>query len=383
MKQSKFLVFIILFGVFACQQAPRTSYVINGQAKDMYDGLRVYLSEKDERGRTVSTDTAIIFNEQFTFEGAIEEPTVIELSVQTLNGKLPVMLENSAISITINKDFLQESKVTGSETDVVLKQYIAELKTLRDRLRGVTNQYRFNSSDTDLSSERNSQILELQKELREYPYNFIASNPKSFAVFPILATEAANKNVDFETLEASFNSLDASLKNSKQGVKFKQTIERLRTNYLRAKKTAIGAKAPEFKATTPDGEELALSDIYSKGKVTIVDFWAAWCGPCRRENPNVVRIYEKYHDKGLEILGVSLDGRRGQQDPKGAWMKAIDDDKLTWHHVSNLKYFGPIANLYGVRAIPAMFILDEEGKIIAKNLRGKALENKIAELLGS
>ena len=144
--------------------------------------------------------------------------------------------------------------------------------------------------------------------------------------------------------------------------------------------TEIGQKAPSFSAPSTDGKMIALNDIM--GKVTIVDFWAAWCGPCRRENPNVVQVYEKYHDKGLEIISVSLDGNRRQQDPKAAWLQAIEDDKLNWHHVSNLNYFNdPVAKAYNIKSIPATFILDEKGNILAKNLRGNNLENKIAELL--
>ncbi|WP_339755901.1 TlpA disulfide reductase family protein, partial [uncultured Winogradskyella sp.] len=119
-----------------------------------------------------------------------------------------------------------------------------------------------------------------------------------------------------------------------------------------------------------------------RGKVTIIDFWAAWCGPCRKENPNVVRIYEKYHDQGLEIIGVSLDGHSRQQNPKKAWLDAIEKDKLTWNHVSNLKYFNdPVAQLYNISSIPATYILDSTGIIVDKNLRGRALENRIKELL--
>jgi thiol-disulfide isomerase/thioredoxin len=138
----------------------------------------------------------------------------------------------------------------------------------------------------------------------------------------------------------------------------------------------IGAKAPEFSAPTPEGTELALNDAL--GKYTIIDFWASWCKPCRRENPNVVRVYEKYHDKGLNIISVSLD-RQGQES---RWKQAIADDKMDWYHVSNLMFWqDPIAKQYNVRSIPATFLLDENGTIIDKNLRGAALEVKIASLL--
>ena len=121
---------------------------------------------------------------------------------------------------------------------------------------------------------------------------------------------------------------------------------------------------------------LSLYDI--KGKATIVEFWASWCGPCRRENPNIVKVYEKYKDKGLVIIGVSLD-RPGQKE---RWRKAIEDDNLNWYHVGSLQYFNdPVARMYNISSIPASFILDEEGKIVAKRLRGKALEDQISKML--
>ena len=132
--------------------------------------------------------------------------------------------------------------------------------------------------------------------------------------------------------------------------------------------------APDFSAPDPNGNQIALSDV--KGKLTLIDFWAAWCKPCRAENPNVVRVYEKYHDKGLNIIGVSLD-RKAE-----AWKKAIIDDKLVWNQVSNLAYFNDeVAKLYNVNAIPAAFLIDANGVIVAKNLRGPALETKVAEML--
>lgn len=140
--------------------------------------------------------------------------------------------------------------------------------------------------------------------------------------------------------------------------------------------TEIGDYAPTFTSKTPEGKDLSLNDV--DAKVIVLDFWASWCGPCRRENPNVVRMYNQYHDKGLEIVGISLD-KKGQED---RWLKAIAQDQLTWKHVSSLEgWQEPIAVAYGVRSIPATYILDGDGKIIAKNLRGKALEDKISEIL--
>jgi peroxiredoxin len=141
----------------------------------------------------------------------------------------------------------------------------------------------------------------------------------------------------------------------------------------RSRKLAVGSDAPEIALPQPNGETLRLSDL--RGQYVLIDFWASWCGPCRKENPNVVRVYNKYHDKGFEILGVSLDKNRG------AWLAAIEQDNLQWQHVSDLKYWqSEVVPEYQVQGIPLTYLIDPEGKIVAKNLRGPSLEEKLASI---
>ena len=153
-------------------------------------------------------------------------------------------------------------------------------------------------------------------------------------------------------------------------------IDQVKAGAERAKTFLPGAEAPVFSLKTPEGEEVSLKEY--RGKITLIDFWASWCGPCRRENPNVVKMYNKYKSKGFEIIGVSLDRQ------KDAWVKAISKDGLTWKHVSDLKgWKNAVAQAYSVSSIPHTVLVDREGKIIARNLRGAMLEAKLIEIFGA
>nr|HQU58722.1 TlpA disulfide reductase family protein [Saprospiraceae bacterium] len=150
-------------------------------------------------------------------------------------------------------------------------------------------------------------------------------------------------------------------------------VANLQMEVKKAQSFMIGGEAPDFTLKTPEGQDMSLSEL--RGKVVLIDFWASWCGPCRRENPNVVRMYNEYKDKGFDILGVSLDKTQDR------WVEAIQQDGLSWHHVSDLKgWANEVAQAYGVRSIPHTVLIDAEGKILARNLRGEALEQKLAEL---
>ena len=198
--------------------------------------------------------------------------------------------------------------------------------------------------------------------------NFIRTNPSSYVSPSILVSMSYDMEAD--EIESMINGLDTALialpeiQNLKERVKTMKTVE-------------VGQKAPDFTLNDPDGKPISLSSKFGP-KLLLVDFWASWCGPCRQENPNVVKVYNDFHKKGFDIVGVSLDRE------KDGWVKAIKDDKLTWTHISDLQYWNSAAaKLYAVNGIPANFLLDATGTIVGKNLRGDDLYNKVNETLGS
>ena len=368
--------------LIACKQTNRTDYVINGNAKDVYNGVRVYLKSVDDNGRKIVNDTAIVMNEKFKMNGSIDEPSVRFLSVDGTQGELIFMLENSEIDIDINKAIPMKSKVSGSETNNDFQAFQSEMEIMNEKNKDLIYTYRDAKKNNDIKKRDSLRAIleDLSKQMSNYPIIFTKKNNDTYFSLNLIGLETNKPNVNIEDLKESFENLTQRLKESPKGIAVREQLETVYLEYQKTKKLEIGKIAPNFEAPTQNGDIVSLNDI--KGKVTIIDFWAAWCGPCRKENPNVVRVYNKYHDQGLEIIGISLDGESRQNDPKKAWLDAIEKDQLTWTHVSNLKYFkDPVAQLYNVTSIPATFILDKDGKIAYKNLRGKALELKVEELL--
>lgn len=355
-----------------------TGYVINGTAKGVYNGMRVYLKVADERGSQMSQDTAIVMDETFKFEGSVDYPQLWYLSVNNVNGFIPIMIENNDITVDFNKDDIEASKVTGTKANEALSEYTRGFKVLMDKRVGLGKKYTTTANPDEAATKTSltQELAEVNTEIQNYPIDFLKKYNDNYFSLSLLENILKNNPTEFKQIDSAYENLDSKIKNSLYGQIVATQINVVKQQNEKLAVLNLGSEAPNFTAPDPDGKQVSLYDI--RGKVTIIDFWASWCGPCRKENPNVVKVYNKYHDKGLEIISVSLD-REGQKDK---WLQAIKDDQLTWHHVSNLNYFNdPVALQYNIQSIPATYILDAEGKIVAKSLRGQALEDKIAEML--
>jgi peroxiredoxin len=270
----------------------------------------------------------------------------------------------------IFKDSLASSITAGTPSNNNLAQYRESTQGFAKDMRTLVQEINEANTlgDNILAEDLTAKYKAVETNLSVFEKDFMNSNPQSYVATLILERLVTTKAMRSSEAKLIYNGFDPKIKSSVSGKKVEAIIN------VPSNPTAIGEVAPAFEGPTPTGELVSLASL--KGKVTIIDFWASWCRPCRIENPNLVRLYKRMHDKGLEIVGVSLDKNQS------SWARAIEDDGLSWNHVSNLKYWqDPIALLYGVRSIPAAFVLNKEGVIVAKNLRGAQLDAKIEELL--
>lgn len=366
----------VIVGLMACNGKP-DGYILNGTLSgDIENGTQIFIRKVNESNQPYDIDTTTVENGKFTVSGPADSPDLIYLFIDKVQGYVPLVAEKGTIELTAQKDSLNFAKVKGTPQNDIFYKYLGKSRELSDQAMSIQRdlqQASMAGNEATVTSLRD-EFTELQEAYQNFELDFIKENPNG--LISALLIEKALGTMQIESAEAQkmYDALSAEIKETIPAKKIIENLNAAKEREEKGRNTAIGAVAPDFSGPTPDGGEISLKQ--AMGKVTIIDFWAAWCKPCRVENPNVVNVYNKYHSKGLNIIGVSLD--RKEED----WKKAIADDKLTWHHISSLDYFDDaIAKLYNVDAIPATFILDENGVIIAKNLRGPALGEKISELL--
>jgi len=373
----KFLFSLAMITIMAACNTNPDSYTITGTLiGDVADGTSVFLKKGGDNRQLVDIDTVQVQQGKFVFEGTTDHPEIHYLFVGEIKGYFSMVLENGAIEVEAHRDSLGLANIHGTPQNDFLMDYLEKSKEASQKGMNIQEdlQNAKMSGDTVLINSLQEELNELREEYDNSKIDYIKANPNALVSALLIESEVSTRTRPLEELKALYDNLTPEIKATDAAKKLAKILEEQLKIEASAKDTNIGAIAPNFSAPTPAGDLLALNDI--KGKATLIDFWAAWCRPCRAENPNVVKVYNKYHDKGLNIIGVSLD-RTAE-----AWKKAIEDDGLMWNHVSNISYFDDaIAKLYNVRAIPAAFLLDKNGVIVAKDLRGPALEEKVAELL--
>jgi thiol-disulfide isomerase/thioredoxin len=372
--------FLIISSLISCDNQSKLStdeYIVNVKAEGVFNGLRAYLKTNTNPRSVKTTDTAIVSNGSFSFRGKINGVEMRTLTIDGLNGQTNIVLEPGKIQVTIYKDSIFSSTSVGTPNNDVFDDYKKQYK----------KQYNVISSlrDSILKLANNPIILKQLKIkmksqkilLKNFGFNFIKTYPDSDFSLTLLNSALGQKGFDIDLAKEAYDKINISIKT--KTVENQIISNQIKTKLNKAKKTElvkIGEKVPTFSGPNSKGILLDLNKI--KGKVTIIDFWASWCKPCRIENPNLVNLYDKYHDNGLEIISISLDS----ETQRLAWIKAIKKDQLNWFNISNLKSWNdPIAQLYGVNSIPATFIIDQDGVLIDKQLRGRQLDERIRGLL--
>lgn len=359
-------VTLVLFGLSLVQvsvysQNRSGNFSLTGSVRDLGE-KKLYLKWISKSGSRI--DSTVANNGVFQFDGIVDEPQLVTLYSSGYHDFLRFYLENS--DIQIRGTSLENSKVCGSVTQNDYYEYQESIESINrdgEKLEEILRNSQENERDS-LSRLFRNHFDELKRKRLHKTKKFIYNHPESFVSLNELRN--ITSRLEYKDLIQLFNSLSEEVKSSNSGRKRYEQISALAG-------TAIGNIAPDFILNDLNEIPTALADF--RGKYVLLEFWASWCGPCRYENPNLIRAFKKYRSKGFIILGVSLD------TDKGSWEKAVTQDGLLWKQLSDLKAWdSPVTKLYGIDGIPANYLIDPHGRIINKNLRGEALNDKLASL---
>jgi len=360
-------------------QAQQGTFTIEGNIGKLGSPAMAYIDYMSNGAG--KEDSAALVNGKFTFKGNSEGYSYARLALShDGSGKMKAVYTGDVIYFYFGKeqikissaDSLANAKITGSKVYDEFTAYnkfiggtIMDLnKWANGQVAAATPEQR---QDTNFMKNLNNEYRQRMKARAEKQLEFAKMHPKAY--FGMVAlSEGTGSPVDVKRVEPIYKAMSAELRNSDQGREMGQRIAAAKTIH-------VGAPAPRFVQKDVNDKTVKLDDV--KGKYVLLEFWASWCGPCRAENPNLTQRYKKYKDQGFEIIAVSLD------DHKDKWLEAIAKDGLPWLHVSDLKgWNNEVGRLYGIRAVPANFLLDEHRNIIAMNLRGEELNKKLTEVFG-
>jgi peroxiredoxin len=357
-----FLTLLTFFPAVLWAQNQANGFEIKGNISGLADGKVQIVTMADDHA-VVASDSSK--NGVFTLKGSITEPTLYYI---VLSNEQPqyLYLENRPITITGSKADIKNIKIEGSQSHTDFVEFNKKFNPLIAELNGFAALIQREENEKkkeDLFKKYDSVVKKVDAEVG----SFVATKKSSY-VSAFLLSVSAQVLADPIVMEQRFNMLSEEVRNSELG-------KGIAGNIAYSKIGAVGTDALDFTQNDVEGKPVKLSSF--KGKYVLLDFWASWCKPCRMENPNVVKVYNKFKAKNFTVLGVSLD------QSKDAWVKAIESDKLIWSHVSDLKYWeNAVAQMYHIQSIPGNFLIDPNGKIVARDLRGEDLEKKLCELIG-
>ncbi len=374
MRRIIFSLTVVMFSVMllSCGNSKsdkKDNFKVNITVTDASGDLTMVMQHR-RNGEWVKDDSVVMKNGKASFSGHIDYPELYYFIIKEKQGYMPVWIDKGTIEVTTDLRHMRSPQVKGSKAQDTYMAYMDSIRnfSITEQSMGQDYSVARRNNDQKKMKEIEDAYNKLQDQKNNYMIGYALRHNKDVVSAYIISNNSYS--LDLNQLDSVVSGFDSSITDS-------YYVKHLKERVATLKIVAIGQPFLDFTLNDPDGNPVSLSSVVEKNKYVLVDFWASWCMPCRAENPNVVKAYNKYHDKGFTVFGVSFDKDHDQ------WVEAIKKDGLVWTQVSDLKYWSSKAGkLYGIMSIPHNILIGPDGKIIADNLRGQALQDKLKELLG-